>query len=278
VKQTRAVTLTMIGVNVLSSACQLDNRVLQVAMDGPVDASSTDSVGAPESDFSPADANDDQSVAACVMPVAGCTSDTAQTCDPVCQTGCTACHEKCSANRGGMLTCNAPLNSRPRGLGEDCKVAFVGAAQTDDCMPGLVCLDDACGSRCYHFCKTDADCFISTCTRLATGSIKVCDVQPVACNPIKNGMPDGCPAGVQACYLSETMTDRTVCDCPFQAGGPNASCSLSRDCFPGLVCVHVTGTGNSICRPVCDLAAGANDCPGGTCTAFNGSKKFGSCN
>jgi hypothetical protein len=53
----------------------------------PVDASSTDSVDAPESDLSP--------------------------------------------------------NSRPRGLGEDCYIAFLGTAeQTDDCAPSLICLND----------------------------------------------------------------------------------------------------------------------------------------
>jgi hypothetical protein len=126
---------------------------------------------------------------------------------------------------------------------------------------------------------------MSTCTRDAGGGVQVCDVQAVTCNPIKNAIdrdggtvPTGCPADVQGCYLSSTVADRTVCDCPFKAGPTNSSCGISRDCFPGLACVDVTGTGNSICRPVCSLAVGANDCPGGTCTALKGSKKFGFCN
>jgi hypothetical protein len=222
---------------------------------------------------------------ACYSPVAGCTGDSGKKCDPVCQTGC-GCHEKCSANGMGTLTCNMPLASRPRALGESCDISSLNAAaQTDNCAPGLVCLNDACGTRCYHFCKTDADCPMSSCTR-DTGTvpeppgpptgIKVCDVQLTTCNPINNGQPSGCGADVQGCYLLTTGTDRTVCDCPFQAGGTNSSCSISRDCFPGLVCVDVNGTGNALCRPVCGV--GANNCMGGMCTPLKGSTKFGYCN
>jgi hypothetical protein len=228
---------------------------------------------------------------ACFAPVAGCTGDSGKKCDPVCQTGC-GCVEKCSANTMGTLTCNVPLASRPRALGESCDIASLSsAAQTDNCAPGLVCLNDACGSRCYHFCKTDGDCPMSTCTR-DTGTvpvppgtptgIKVCDVQATTCNPINNGQPSGCGADVQGCYLLSTGTDRTVCDCPFRAGAANTSCSLSRDCFPGLVCVDANGTGSAICRPVCSLPGGtdagaASNCGGGTCTPLKGSTKFGYC-
>jgi hypothetical protein len=215
----------------------------------------------------------------CIMPVAGCVADTSKGCDPVCQKGCPVCTEKCSVTAMGVPTCNAPLQTRPRALGEACNIsALNSSAQTDDCAPGLVCLNDACNARCYKFCKSDNDCPMSTCSRDAGGGVKVCDVQAVTCNPIKNGMPTGCPADTQGCYLSTTVTDRTVCDCPFQAGGTNSSCTLSRDCFPGLVCVDVLGTGSSVCRPVCSLAVGASDCVGTTCMALKGSKKYGFCN
>jgi hypothetical protein len=217
--------------------------------------------------------------APCNLPVTGCAPASSGKCDPVCQTGCTGCHEKCASNTAGTLTCNVPLDTRARGLGENCDIASKDqAAQTDNCAPGLVCLDDACGSRCYHYCKSDADCPMSTCTHDAGGGIKTCDVQAVTCNPIKNMMPTDCPLAAQGCYLSSTVTDRTVCDCPFQAGGTNSSCSISRDCFPGLVCVDVTGTGNSLCRPVCSVAPGASDCPGGTCMSLRNSTKYGFCN
>lgn len=213
----------------------------------------------------------------CAMPVPGCVVDGSKRCDPVCQSGC-GCQAKCSSNTTGALTCNAPLPLRPKMLGEGCSIASLGSAsQTDDCAPGLVCLQDACGERCYAFCRSDADCPGSTCTRDAGGGVKVCDVQATACNPIKNDMPTGCPTAAQACFLLSS-TDRTACDCP-GAGPANSMCSVSRDCFPGLACVDPDGMGNAICRPVCSLAAGANDCAAGmTCTPIGGSQKYGYCN
>src|SRR5262249_29943923 len=129
----------------------------------------------------------------CNMPVQGCTADTSKGCDPVCQKGCTGCLQKCSVTASGAPTCNNPLATRPRMLGEACNISSLNLpAQTDDCSPGLVCLNDACNARCYKFCKTDMDCPNSTCTKDAGGGVKVCDVQAVTCNPIKtNGMPTG---------------------------------------------------------------------------------------
>jgi hypothetical protein len=237
--------------------------------DGPVDM-----VEAPMPDVQP-------DVPCVNVPIAGCAADTSKGCDPVCQSGCSTCGQKCSSNTNGAPTCNVPLPTRPKGLGEACAIASASSsAQTDDCAPGLVCVMDTCASRCYKFCKSDMDCGASTCTRDAGGGVKICDVQPVTCNPIRtNGMPTGCPGDAQGCYLSGTVKDRTFCDCEFKAGGTNAPCSVSRDCFPGLVCVDVGGTGSSFCRPVCGLAVGASDCVGGTtCVALNKSTMFGYCN
>jgi hypothetical protein len=174
-----------------------------------------------------------------------------------------------------LLTCNVPLALRAKALGEGCNPSSVGlAAQTDDCMPGLVCLQDACGPRCYHFCKSDADCPLSTCTR-DTGGVKVCDVQQSACNPVR-GMATGCPADAQACFVLPNGLDQTLCDCP-GAGPLNSVCTFSRDCFPGLVCVDTGGTGTATCRPTCSLAPTASDCGAGTCNPIKGSKKYGYC-
>lgn len=252
--------------------------------DGGVDGSTGKPDAQPDVMMSVSDAAADAGPdvpAVCNMPVPGCAADAgAGKCDPVCQSGCAGCTEKCSATALGALTCNVPLPTRPKNLGEACNIASLNLdAQTDDCAPGLVCLNDSCGARCYKFCKADGDCPMSTCSRDAGGGVEVCDVQAVTCNPIiNNNMPSGCPGTTQGCYLSPTVTDRTVCDCPFKAGGTNSSCSISRDCFPGLACVDVGGTGSSICRPVCSLAAGGTDCVGTTCTALNGSTKFGFCN
>jgi hypothetical protein len=214
----------------------------------------------------------------CAMPVAGCAADTTKKCDPLCQSGCPGCHDKCSVNKNGDLTCNPPLDSRPRGPFEACDPSAEGsAAQTDNCAPGLVCLTDGCGNRCYTFCKVDADCPGSFCSRDVGSGVKVCDVPTKACNPIKNnGLPDGCGTDTDTlgCYLSPTVTDRTFCDCPFKGQSANSSCTVSRDCFAGLVCA---GAG-PLCRPACSLAPGSTDCPGGTCVKLNGSTKFGYCN
>jgi hypothetical protein len=214
----------------------------------------------------------------CIMPVAGCVQDTSKLCDPVCQKGC-SCTQKCSANSAGTYTCNAPLNLRPKALGEGCNPSSTGTtAQTDDCAPGLVCLTDGCGNRCYKFCKSDNDCSLATCAFNAGGGVKVCNVPAATCNPVSNGMASGCPGNTQVCYLDPTTTDRTFCNCPVGAGMANSSCTLPTDCFPGLVCVDANGTGNSICRPVCDLANGSSDCLGQTCMPVKSSKKFGFCN
>jgi hypothetical protein len=214
------------------------------------------------------------------MPVPGCVSDGTKMCDPVCQTGCASCQEKCSANSAGTYTCNVPLPLRPKQLGEACNISSLGLpSQTDDCSPGLVCRPDACSSRCYKFCKSDADCPNSTCTVDAGGGVKVCDVPRADCNPVKvNGSTSGCSGATEGCFLSSTSRDLTICDCPQGAGGPNSACTISRDCFPGLACVAIGGVGNSICRQVCSLANGNADCSMATCHPLNGSAKYGYCN
>jgi hypothetical protein len=219
----------------------------------------------------------------CTPPAPICTPDMTKMCDPLCQSGC-GCKQKCSAitdgAMAGTLTCNMPLATRPRVAGEQCDQASAGsAAQTDNCGPGLVCLQDSCNFRCYRFCKTDADCPMSTCTKPVGNGPKVCDVPNTACDPVgPSGGVTGCPTMTQACYLSKSVKDRTYCDCPSPAGagGPNSSCTTETDCFGGLACVMVGGS--SLCRPVCSLAAGANDCVATTCTPINKSTKFGFCN
>jgi len=183
-------------------------------------------------------------------------------------------------NSKGAATCNDPVVGRPRGLLEACNIALAGTAgQTDDCMPGLVCIPDNCNpsGRCFQFCKADKDCPASTCSLDAGGGFKVCDIPQTACNPVKAGTSDGCGSMTDTlvCYVSATVTDRTFCDCPFPqgAGSPNSACTKSHDCFPGLACVA------SFCRQVCGVANGNADCPSAqTCLKLNGSTKIGFCN
>ncbi len=236
--------------------------------DGPVEV--------PPSDVMPEAPAADGPTPACYAPVAGCSADPTKMCDPVCQSGCMGCHVKCSANTAGTLTCNAvPQNTRTRALLEPCDITSGGTtAQTDNCGPGLVCLMDGCGTRCYQFCNGDNDCTNAPCSLNAGGGVKVCDVPSSTCDPSKGGNVDGCGTAMDsiACYLSPTVKDRTFCDCPVLGGPPNTACSGSRDCFPGLVCA------NQQCRQACDLSRGSADCLMGTCTSVNLSAKWGFCN
>ena len=45
------------------------------------------------------------------------------------------------------------------------------------------------------------------------------------------------PATTMACWLSSTSPTRTFCDCPFGATGSNGPCTRTRDCVRGLTCV-----------------------------------------
>jgi hypothetical protein len=165
-------------------------------------------------------------------------------------------------------------------LGQSCDISFAGqATQTDDCDAGLVCLAASCGRRCYQFCRADQDCTNATCTRDVGGGQRVCDVPFAQCNPILNGMPDGCPNDSHGCYLIPTGNDRTVCDCPISSARENMPCTLSRECFPGLVCVDPANTMEFRCRRVCSLTGGSGgSCPGsGSCRELGGGRMFGFC-
>lgn len=213
----------------------------------------------------------------CFRPKENCEpADAAARCDPWCQSGCTGCKEKCSANTLGDLTCNTIVSGTVRNELQTCTLVSAGtAAQSDACAPGLVCLEDACtgggSGRCYRFCRSDADCPNSQCNRMQPSGWKVCDVPNVeTCNPITPGSV-GCPSG-QGCYIAISRPTHTVCDCP-GAGLANEFCSGSRSCFPGLLCVDPNGGTDTICLKVCDLTRNGADCPGGiqgSCHMYSG--------
>jgi len=218
----------------------------------------------------------------CNMPVAGCTADTTKKCDPVCQTGC-GCHEKCSASTAGALTCNPPRGSALKAVGESCVISASGTvAQSDDCKPGLVCVADGCGGgRCYRFCRADADCPGSACSRDAGGGVEICDVPFAACDPIGGGARAGCPStgGMpEGCYLAGAAApDQTLCDCPFGAQRENDTCVTSRDCLPGLVCVDPAGTFDLRCQPVWMLQGNGGCSNSRTCVAIGAAATYGYC-
>lgn len=214
---------------------------------------------------------------ACVAPVPNCTPMTGGKCDPVCQTGCTGCAEQCSVNGVGALTCNAPLGGAI-GLGKSCDISAAGSpTQTDNCAPGLVCLNEGCGMHCFRHCRIDADCVNATCSRQIGGGHKVCEVPFVTCNPMETGVAAGCPAMAHACYVSALLPDKTFCDCPGAAVGENGACSSPQDCFRGLVCVDASNSMDFRCRRVCNLS-GVNNCPNRSCRPIRDSKMYGFCN
>jgi hypothetical protein len=197
-----------------------------------------------------------------IKPVMSCTP-VAGKCDPQCQTGCDGCYQKCSVNTMGALTCNAPSNGGTGQEGDTCEQVLAGTEQqTDNCSPGLVCVDRACKFECAKLCRGNDDCPGSTCSRDYATGFKVCDVKAVDCNPVRQGLgPTRCPGAAQGCYLSATIPDRTVCDCPFAAVGEGKSCKFSRDCLPGLVCVDATGTVDLRCYIACSLVGATSGCP-----------------
>src|SRR5579871_6897250 len=230
----------------------------------------------------------------CLAPAAStnCPGDAgAGLCDPVCNTGCGSCSDKCSVNSLGNLTCNplGPAAAATVGLLQYCEQESPQdkSMQTDNCAPGEVCLSASlCPMpRCYQFCRTSADCSGgASCSRDAGGGNKFCDVPPVACNPLP-GMNTGCGATNVGCYLSGTSLN-TLCDCQFQRsdmknGVLHDPCAHSRDCLPGYVCTNPTGTGSQ-CYPVCmlpqDGGTSTSTCAG-TCLPLSASNAlYGFCN
>jgi hypothetical protein len=83
------------------------------------------------------------------LPAAG------QACNPACQTGCDC--GRCNVVNG-VPKC-VPSGSVK--LGEICKFG-----NDDNCAPGLICLQEACGNglgRCYRHCARSDQCAGSIC-------------------------------------------------------------------------------------------------------------------
>ena len=220
--------------------------------------------------------------AVCFDARPGCAPRDGGLCDPYCQTGC-ACGTKCSINTIGNLTCNPPSAIQfPRAVMQDCNEVIASGSpdQTDNCGPGLVCINEGCPfPRCFQFCRTDADCPASACTRdvggLTSGQ-KVCEV-PFAdsCVPLPSALNTGCGpvTSGMACYISSASPTHTICDCPYNALPANSACTRSRECIRGLACVDKGDGSMPKCLQVCKLSNDGSDCPSGTpgsCRPYTG--------
>jgi len=194
------------------------------------------------------------------------------TCDPVCQSGC-----------GEGLRCDVRdkfaecLGAGSRKEGETC-VAGSGDAE---CGPGLSCLGDACGHRCFKFCRAPADCGQVRCNIAITDSAgtkteyKACDVPPAECNPVgllaaTSSCAGKGDTGALQCYPTSPTT--AGCDCPetIPPKGEGDPCAGDRQCRGGLACI------NNHCHMLCDLTKPM--CSGDrTCKPYMGSPKWGTC-
>ena len=237
---------------------------------GPdVPASGTDGEVAPEA------GTDADAGPACFDPRPACDSADAGACDPYCRTGCGGCRDKCTVADGDggvpQYSCVAvPVN--PIGLLGLCDPS------RDRCGPGLVCLGDNCGGRCYAFCRSDNDCSGGNCARMGPGGLSICDVPNVdSCNPVVGGSAN-CPLMSQGCYISFSRPAHTICDCP-GGGREGDTCTGSRSCLFGALCVDPTGIGVSQCRRVCRLADNGQDCPAqSACNKYYGNSSSNSPN
>jgi hypothetical protein len=231
----------------------------------------------------------------CTGSVASCQAGDAAVgmCDPVCNTGCGACFQKCSVNTNGDLTCNPyppPPNPGPVGLLHYCSPYGTDpSVQSDNCDPGQICLNaSACGKpRCYQFCRGNSDCSGGASCSRDGGSYQFCDVPPTSCDPVAGGTGSQDCNGLN-CYLSQTGIG-TVCDCQFGRTGlqgdgrPGDPCNHSRDCLDGNVCVFLSPALGKQCKGVCLLPVdgGAQDKCAGGCQplqATGGSTIYGWCN
>ena len=164
-------------------------------------------------------------------------------CDPVCQVNCNC--GRCNVSSSGDTVCTT---FGTKTLGQVCTF---GA--NDDCAPGYICLQEACGNllgRCYRHCTDSSQCTgticqnpINTATGAPSGHL-TCSVAPQACDPVNN---TGCPNGALNCYMS---APQTFCDCPHyldpaQQLALGAPCQNSNDCAPGLVCITSGGSTRS---------------------------------
>jgi hypothetical protein len=201
----------------------------------------------------------------CLSQVTPCAAGGTGMCDPVCNTGCGKCYQKCSVDPIGELTCNpvfmpgSPLLGVLAGPCQTMQNTSDPSTHTDNCQPGTACIPhNACGPRCYQFCRTNTDCQTNaSCTIDAGGGNSFCDVPTIQCDPV-TGAADklgasGCPTSIQSCYIS-SETGNTLCDCYQGAGVPKGQpCAHARDCYPGLTCTDPFGGMGKKCFKVCRL-------------------------
>ena len=142
----------------------------------------------------------------------------------------------------------------------------------DSCAGDLICADYGIGgAHCKETCTGPDDCRgrRSRCSRT--------DVETTAmictsnCDPIGSGS-GGCTAG-EKCLLGRAADGFLDVNCAAHGGEPYlATCAVSADCAPGLICVGTAP--DKVCRWLCEV--GGTACgEGSSCTTVAGNNMLG---
>jgi hypothetical protein len=181
-----------------------------------------------------------------------------------------------------------PTQSQMLREGDTCvKIELEGDRLVGDwCEPGTTCVAAAGLSKCRKYCFERKDCAAGSACVGVTGSptfkkstlfgeayLQVC-VKDDKCDPVTNS---GC-AGATRCLISRSDDVSRIFLCTVADGTrePQAVCSASTQCAPGVMCA-----GLGFCRRVCyrTPTSAVGTCPSneGTCHGFFGSGDYGRC-
>jgi hypothetical protein len=174
-------------------------------------------------------------------------------CDPVCQTGC-GCGLRCNVTMTGVA-CAPPEGAK--------LVGAICQPGSDDCAPGLACLEESCGTnlgRCYRYCRDAAGCGASGVCAMPVlrpdgteSGQRACALGASPCDAIAR---TGCPDPALNCYV--TAPNQTICDCPGGRNRPQGeTCDSYNDCAVGLWCLSVASAPSrcyKLCRSTADCA------------------------
>ncbi len=180
------------------------------------------------------------------------------TCDPVCNTGCGQCYQKCSVSSSGGLTCNDLYNPNPNNPQSDASGAagllrFNEPSQSFGRRPttarrersvSLVApaqgaVTSSVGQRPIARAEQVARAMRGPIRFVTSRQWRAIRFRPRAYRRIA-------PRGL-SCYLSSG--GHTICDCQFDrvgslatsTGRPGDPCNHSRDCLSGSVCLNEIG-------------------------------------
>jgi len=176
-------------------------------------------------------------------------------CNPICQTGCNNCGW-CALTGGGATCLTGTAGTKA--VGTTCD-----PSKNSDCLPGLYCQPQSCGTvttgACYRLCDpkdtTNSVCGANSACRASGGlPFGLCSF---VCDPLSRTNVN-CPSPF-ACYPSGATT--TECDCA-GTGSTGDGCVLAHMCAPGETCIGSSGA-VATCRPICTTAVG---CTSGTCS------------